>query len=180
VIVVGESKGAELALTLASRKPEITGVVAFVPSAVVFQGIPKVYWPPRSSWSVGGEPLPFVPYDLTGLADPSDVFAIYRNSLGQAAAVQAATIPVERIKGPVLLFSAGQDAMWPSFDMSETIMGALRRPSFAYPSEHVSYADAGHTMTEYYLMGGTPEGNQAARLDSTARMLAFLERFSAE
>ena len=62
IVVIGESKGAELALLLASRKPEISGLVAFVPGAVVFQGIPKDYWPPRSSWSYMGEPIPFVPY----------------------------------------------------------------------------------------------------------------------
>jgi uncharacterized protein len=178
IVVIGESKGAELALLLASRKSEISGVVAFVPSAVVFQGIPKDYWPPRSSWSYKGEPIPFVPYDLSNLPDPSNVLSIYRNSLKQKDAVARALIPVNKVQGPILLFSAKDDGMWPSVDMSDMIMRALRDQKFSYTHEHITYDDAGHTMTEYYMMGGTEEGNRKARIDSAERMLSFLNRLS--
>lgn len=134
IVVIGESKGAELALLLASRKSEISGVVAFVPSAVVFQGIPKDYWPPRSSWSYMGGPIPFVPYDLSNLPDPNNVLSIYRNSLKQQEAVRRALIPVNKIKGPILLFSARDDHMWPSVEMSDVIMRTLRDQEFGYTS----------------------------------------------
>ena len=180
IVVIGESKGAELALLLASRKPEISGVVVFVPSAVLFQGIPKDYWPPRSSWSHRGEPIPFVPYDVKGLADPNDVLSIYRNSLKQQDAVSRSLIPVDKIKGPVLLFSARDDRMWPSFEMSERIMRTLKEQAFSYAYKHIPYEDAGHTLTEYFMMGGTEEGNRKARIDSAQKMLSFLNRQSAE
>ena len=35
-------------------------------------------------------------------------------------------------------------------------------------------------MTEYYMMGGTEEGNQKARIDSTEKMLSFLNKLSTE
>jgi dienelactone hydrolase len=180
IVVIGESKGAELALLLAARKPEISGVVAFVPSAAVFQGIPKNYWPPRSSWSHGGEPLPFVPYDLKNLPDPKDILSIYRNSMKQQGAVRKALIPVSAIKGPILLFSAKDDRMWPSVEMSEMIMRTLRDQEFSYTYEHIPYDNAGHTMTEYYMMGGTEEGNRKARIDSNERMLLFLDKLAAQ
>ncbi len=180
IVVVGESKGAELALLLAARKPEISGVVALVPSAVVFQGMPKDYWPPRSSWSHRGEPIPFVPYDLKNLPDRNDILSIYRNSLKQQEAVKRALIPVSRIRGPILLFSAADDRMWPSVEMSDSIMNTLRDQQFSYAYEHVTYENAGHTMTEFYMMGGTEEGNRKARIDSTGRMLLFLNRLTAE
>ena len=180
IVVIGESKGAELALLLAARKPEISGVVAFVPGAVVFQGMPKDYWPPRSSWSHRGEPIPFVPYDLSNLPDPNNVLSIYRNSLKQQEAVRRALIPVSRIKGPILLFSARDDRMWPSVEMSEMIMRTLKDQEFSYPYEHIPYDNAGHTMTEHYMMGGTEEGNRKARIDSTEKMLLFLNKRSAE
>ena len=180
IVVIGESKGAELALLLCARKPEISGVVAFVPSAVVFQGMPKDFWPPRSSWSHRGEPIPFVPYDLSNLPDRNNILSIYRNSLKQQEAVRRALIPVSRIKGPVLLFSAADDRMWPSAEMSDMIMRTLRDQEFRYPFEHISYDHAGHTMTEYYMMGGTEEGNRKARIDSNERMLLFLNKRSAE
>jgi len=180
MVVIGESKGAELALLLCARKPEISGVVAFVPSAVVFQGMPKDFWPPRSSWSHRGEPIPFVPYDLSNLPDRNNILSIYRNSLKQQEAVRRALIPVSRINGPILLFSAADDRMWPSVAMSDMIMRTLRDQEFRYPCEHITYDHAGHTMTEYYMMGGTEEGNRKARIDSNERMLLFLNKRSAE
>ena len=180
IVIIGESKGAELALLLASRKSEISGVVAFVPSAVVFQGIPKDYSPPRSSWSHMGEPIPFVPYDLSNLPHPNNVLSIYRNSLKQQEAVRKASIQVNKIKGPILLFSAKDDRMWPSVEMSDVIMRTLKDQGFTYPCEHITYDSAGHTMTEYYMMGGTAEGNRKARIDSAERTLSFLNNLSNE
>jgi uncharacterized protein len=180
IVVIGESKGAELALLLASRKPEISGVVAFVPSAVVFQGMPKDYRPPRSSWSYMGEQIPFVPYDLGNLPDPNNVLSIYRNSLKQREAVRRALIPVTRINGPILLFSAADDRMWPSVEMSDGIMRTLKDQGFNYTCEHITYDNAGHTMTEHYMMGGTEEGNRKARIDSAERVLSFLNKLSAD
>jgi dienelactone hydrolase len=180
IVVIGESKGAELALLLASRKPDISGVIALVPSAFVFQGIPKDYWPPRSSWSYQGASIPFVPYDTNNLADPNNPLSIYTNSLKQAEAVKNATIPVNQIKGPVLLFSAVDDQMWPSVEMSNTIMRELKDDNFAFPYESISYQDAGHTLTEYYMMGGTADGNQKARIDSTEKILSFLNKLAGE
>jgi dienelactone hydrolase len=180
IIVIGESKGAELALLLASRKPEISGVVAFVPSAVVFQGMPKVFWPPRSSWSYAGKQIPFVPYNLNNLPDKNNVLNIYRNSLKQQEAVKKALIPVNKIKGPVLLFSAADDGMWPSVEMSDMIMRTLKDQKFGYTYEHITYDNAGHTLMEYYMMGGTEEGNRKARIDSTEKTLSFLNKLSTE
>ncbi len=180
IVVLGESKGAELALLLASRKPEISGVVAFVPSAVVFQGMPKVFWPPRSSWSSMGKPIPFVPFNLSNLPDKNNVLSIHRNSLKQQEAVKKALIPVNKIKGPVLLFSSTDDAVWPSVEMSDMIMRVLRDQKFSYAYEHITYDNAGHTMTESYMMGGTEEGNKKARIDSTEKMLSFLNKLSTE
>ena len=180
IVVLGESKGAELALLLASRKPEISGVVAFVPSAVVFQGMPKVFWPPRSSWSSMGKPIPFVPFNLSNLPDKNNVLSIHRNSLKQQEAVKKALIPVNKIKGPVLLFSSKDDAVWPSDAMGDMIVRVLRDQKFSYAYEHITYDNAGHTMTESYMMGGTEEGNRKARIDSTEKMLSFLNKLSTE
>jgi dienelactone hydrolase len=127
-----------------------------------------------------GEPIPFVPYDLSNLPDPNNVLSIYRNSLKQQEAVRKALIPVNKIKGPILLFSARDDHMWPSVEMSDMIMRTLRDQEFSYTCEHIAYDTAGHTMTEHYMMGGTEEGNRKARIDSTERMLSFLNKLSTE
>ena len=178
LVVVGSSKGGELALLLASRNTQIRGVVAFVPGSVVFQGIPKVFWPPQSSWSYKGKPLSFVPYDFNQEAEQRNPFEIYRRSLKQQDAVKQAEIPVERINGPILLFSGESDAMWPSTEMCAIIIQRLKEKGFRHKYEHIKYENAGHTLTEYFMMGGTEEGNKKARIDSTRRMLEFLTEIS--
>src|SRR6185503_15233648 len=106
--VVGASKGAELALVLATTFPDLVGpVVAYTPSSVVWAGIDFAApgAPPRSSWSRAGRPLAFaalppgVPpvHTERGLS----LAPIYDGGLDGVAADDAAVIPIERATGPV-------------------------------------------------------------------------------
>jgi dienelactone hydrolase len=110
--------------------------------------------------------------------DPLAIRKFYEKALQQRAAVEQAAIAVEAIKGPILLASGHDDQMWPSETMADAICARLKVKGFAHRYEHLKYADAGHTLTEYYMMGGTREGNQRARLDLATRMLAFLNELS--
>ena len=179
LIVWGGSKGGELALLLASRYPEINGVIAAVPSSVVFQGIggQRV-----SSWSYKGESIPFVPYadyDFSKIVNNEYVEA-YRLSLDQKQLVEKATIPVERINGPVLILTGKADTMWPSSQMGAMIEKRLREKQFKHWYRHISYEDAGHTLNDGYLMGGTAEGNRKAREDAKKQIDDFLEKMSTD
>ncbi|HTB79372.1 MAG TPA: acyl-CoA thioester hydrolase/BAAT C-terminal domain-containing protein [Opitutaceae bacterium] len=181
IVVVGGSKGAELALLLATRHPDIAGVIAIAPSSVVWQGLPKKFWPAppaRSSWSLLQNPVPFVPYDRSRWFNPFDklaVYKLYQRSLTQKEAVEKATIEVEKIHGPVLLLSGNEDALWPSAEMGDAICDRLKEKGFSYKYEHVKYKGAGHTLSEYSMLGGTPEGNKQARIESRNKMLEFLQ-----
>lgn len=176
IVVVGSSKGAELALLLASRHSQITGVIATSPSSVVFQGIPQVFWPPRSSWSYEGKGIPFVPYDASQGVDPTHLLPLYRLSLAQTEAVAKATIEVEKINGPILLLTGSDDAMWPASEMAEAITERLKANAFPHSYRHINYQDAGHTLNEFFMLGGTKEGNQKARLDSERQIADFLSK----
>jgi dienelactone hydrolase len=180
VVVIGGSKGAELALVLAASNPTIKGVIAISPSSVVWQGLPKQFWPPHplSSWTLRGTPMPFVPYDYSqgfDSSDPRAIYKLYERSLASKDAPAGATIPVENIRGPILLLSGDDDALWPSNQMAERICARLKAQGFKYKYSHVNYPQAGHTLNEFFPYGGTPEGNQKARIDSRLRILAFLD-----
>lgn len=184
--VFGISKGGEAALLLASHDPRLCAVVAGVPSSVVWAGI-DIAHPATpvtvSSWTLAGKGLAFVPYaegPFRGVRD------LYDRSLAKAA--PEAAIPVEKIKGPILLISGKSDQLWPSNPMSEAVMARLDAKHFAFARQHLAYENAGHAavgpplaadspnMARLASLGGTVEGNQAARIDGWPKILAFLDQ----
>jgi len=70
--ILGVSRGGELALLLASHAPLIRAVVAFVPSSVVFQSAASMEagQKRRSSWTLHGRSLPFVPLQAGNATEP--------------------------------------------------------------------------------------------------------------
>lgn len=187
--ILGVSKGAELALLVASRDPAIEAVVAGVPTHLVWQGIDMTGGPTGASWTEGGEPLAYTPYDLSG--GFRGILQLYADSLDDAP--EGAFIPVERINGPVLLVSGGRDGLWPSADMAGLITARLEANGFAHPVESLVYAEAGHAAfgppittvspqmeQQIGFLGGTVEGTVAARADGWPRVVAFLRAALAE
>ncbi len=176
IVVIGGSKGGELVLLLASKYKQIDGVVAKVPSSVVFQGIGG----PSSSWSYKGEPVPFVPYapyDYSKIVNHQYV-EMYKLSIEQTEAVEKAAIKVENINGPILLISGKEDRMWPSAQMGDMVIKRLEEKKFPHWYRHFAYENADHSMNENHLMGGTKDGNKKARVDSEQRIINFLNRLS--
>jgi dienelactone hydrolase len=190
--VWGGSKGAELALLIASSNPQVKAVVAYVPSHVVWQGL-DFRGGQKSSWSRDGDPMPYVRFTddesrirkYTG-GRTRYITHLYRASLDDSSAVAAARIPVERINGPVLLVSAGNDLLWPSAYMAQQIVDRLEREAHPHPVTHLSYPGAGHAIgrpfrpttglstTPNFALGGTPAEYAAAERDSWPRVLRFL------
>jgi hypothetical protein len=191
VALLGESKGAELALLAATLLPTVRRVAAYAPSHVVWECITRWHDPARSSWSWLGKPVPFVPYLVTPEFEEEDasgrpvrLVLLYGASLSQEEKVRRAAIPLERIGGPVLLVSGRDDQMWPSTRMADAAMARLRAGGHPHASRHLSYAHAGHfsgppafgdhARSPAFAYGGTPAGDAAARADSWPRVLAFL------
>lgn len=175
IVVMGGSKGGELALLWASINPEIKGVIGIVPSSVAFQGIGMAF---TSSWSFDGEPVPFVPYvpfDYNSIVNYEYV-EVYNDSLDQDMDMEDATIKAENINGPILLLSGIEDTMWPATRMSNDVIKRLDEKGFKYDYEHIAYEDAGHSLSESWLMGGTEEGNKKAREDSEIKIMEFIDK----
>lgn len=136
IAVIGGSKGGELALTLASYYPQIKAVVAIVASHAVFAGITDAMT--TSSFTYQGKELPFVPvpWSTTWAFLSGNMRRVTEIMLEDQAAVQQASIQVEKINGPIYLLSAADDEMWPSAEMSEQILQRLGKHNFKYPAEH--------------------------------------------
>lgn len=202
--LLGISRGAELALLIGSTWPgRVRAVAASVPSAVAWPG--EGPDPGAPAWTLGGAPVPFLPIAMTADQEsrlgqamqertPFAFREVYAGSLAAApdAAVEAATIPVERIRGPVLLLGGGADAVWPSDAFVDRIAARLSSARFPFPVTALTYSGAGHLLQDGYQpttlthtvvpgsplvldLGGTPEGTAAANADSWPRLLRFLE-----
>lgn len=121
--VLGVSRGSEAALLSGVHFPElVNAVVALLPGNVVLCS-----WPPGGpAWTLNGRPLPYVSRFGPRSDDPD------------------AIIPVERIRGPVLLISAGADRVWPSTAMAVAMVSRLKERGHPYPDQHFDFPFAGH------------------------------------
>jgi dienelactone hydrolase len=197
--VVGASKGGEFALVLASTYPWIRAAVAYVPSDLVWQGF--AYGVSESamgsSWTRGGEDLPFVPETgqraeiLRGRqpgAAPIELARVARANIAAATAqiLAAAAIPVERSRAALLMIGGGDDRTGDS-GASVTRLGArLRRAGYPRRFETLVYPAAGHGIvgtgwrpttdhnTGVFNDGGGPEADARAQADSWPKVLRFL------
>jgi len=146
-VLMGVSRGGELALLLASVYPQVRAVVAIGPSCVVFPGPPTglldALHGQHSAWSLEGHEVPFVPvpYSFTTLRGmiSGKRTGMFQKALANARAVERATIPAEKAHGPILLISFARDQIWPSTFMCELVLRRLTTHGFAFPCEHQSY-----------------------------------------
>lgn len=170
VLVMAYSRGTEAALLLGAYFPRlVNGVIAGAPSSKVNPTL--------------AAPMTLPPWTLRGRSLP----AVSPSEFGQAGPAEnpAAVIPVERIRGAVLLSCGGLDVVWRSCDYADEITWRLTAHHFTYPVTALRYPDAGHfagTLTAYFSLtddaltqsGGTLTGTQAALADGHTKLLTFL------
>ena len=159
--VLGNSKGGEYALLLASTDPRIKAVVANVPSPFAWYGLGQHSSPTGCSWSRSGKPLPCVAENSEAGRRIGEQFAAHARIALRAAyeaaalntpAVTAAFFPLERIAGPVLCLAAGDDQMWPSDTFCDQTMIYLRTHHHPFDDVSTTYPGAGHLFI--YARGG--------------------------
>lgn len=152
VVIYGLSKGAELALVLASHDSDYKAVIALAPSHVVWQGNPKDFsdlMSSPSSWSWKGQPLPFVPYVSNEEKESMGFTNRHAASLTNKVAVERALISVENIDAPILLLSGGMDAMWPASKMGTEICSAANSSHADIPCTLLIYEEGDHLLSNY-------------------------------
>lgn len=163
VALSGQSRGGELVLLLASLFPQlVAAVVGYVPGAVVHSA--QNACDPQSgrdgpAWLYRGEALPHLwqnnrhatwqPWDEG--PEPRRHADALLTALRDTAAVERARIPVERIRGPVLLLSGGDDGSWPSSLYGRMVSQRLAQHAHPYPVEHLDFPRAGHAIQLPYV-----------------------------
>jgi pimeloyl-ACP methyl ester carboxylesterase len=164
---MGTSRGGEAALVIGSYFPTlVNGVIALVPGSYVNSALPNTG---RSAWTLHGLDLPYA-----------------RAPGAPAVAVDPkAVIPVERIRGPVLLTCGGLDVVWPSCSNVDDITRRLTEHRFGYPVTALRYPNAGHAVSSFppYTSitndvvkehGGTIAGTESSNVEFHRKLLELL------
>lgn len=189
--VMGSSKGAELALLLASYRPDLVGsVVAVAPSCVSWYGLDQTDPTSmrRPSWTWRGQPVPFLPYRQHVAPSWSDaglrLDMCYEFTAYADTEIDTARIPVEQATGPILLISGDDDHMWPSAAMADQLVDRLAANDRGAQVTSVVYAGAGHAflhreflpddVAAYWDFGGSTEADAVARSAACPHIASFL------
>ena len=164
VAVMGLSRGAELALQVASMDDRVGAVVAAAPSYARHAGIGRGYSDfTQPAWLSDGQAPPYLRGRMTpsGAASliasgltrkPFRQTAFFRSALRSNAMTRAAAIEVERIRGPVLTIAGSDDGLWPSARFAGRIAERLAGHAHPFADEHLLYEGAGHFVSFPYAL----------------------------
>ncbi len=201
MIVMGASRNAELSLVIASILPELVGgVVAYAPSLVSWSNtvLPYNSNDLKPSWKYQGVDVPYVPMDKILGNDSNKIESLeyWKSGLAKTDYVTQATIKVEKINGPILLFSGLDDMVWPSSLMADIIEQRIKESNFKNSFQNIKYEKAGHLISsnpemnsdfrtgkiningkDYeFEFGGTNDGDQKAKQDAKIRLMEFIKK----
>lgn len=190
IVLMGESRGGELVLLLGTLRPDLAGVIAYSPSNFVWAGLDPTF--SRPAWTLHGKPVPCL---IVRKFSFEHAVASFKQAIAAATPAEraAATIPVEKIRAPVLLISSRSDNLWPASEMSNAVETRLKSHGFRYAMQNVQYRDASHLLMGYgpgivrlgmpfmggFYFGGSPEGTRIARDAGWAKAKDFLARVQA-
>ena len=163
--VSGASRGSEAALLLGAYYPSLVhGVIASTPSDVALCSSPGCSGP---AWTLHGKPLPY-----TSQVDnpaPTDN--------------PAAVIPVQKIRGPVLLDCGTDDQVWTSCTYAQAIQRHLTAAGDRYAHVLYRYLGAGHSVNALIpyepgyanpnALGDTPQASTNADARLWPEVLSF-------
>ena len=189
ISVLGASKGAEYALNLASKYPEIDNLILIAPSSYNFAGLDfKDY---GSSWTYKGKELPYIDIKKSSfnsflkniivpaiIKSPISYKETYNSAIEEDSTSQEKLIPIKNVKANILMIVGEDDLMWDSLAMANKIKEQNPKAMI------YSYKGAGHIFAGNGILnlgkiriatGGIIEGNEKARSESRKTIDAFLK-----
>ena len=109
--LIGEGRGAELAVLLAQRRPRIAGLVLYSPSSVVWGAEVE-----RGgvAWRISGRAIP-----AADVGRPATDVSYDRRVVALRAAPAAAALSLRATNAPALLIAGAEDNVWPAAEMAD-------------------------------------------------------------
>lgn len=218
--IAGASTTGTLALVAASYFPDITMTIAMTPSDFVWQGFMQgkkdgcKEWPieGESLFSYHGKPLPYMPFvyqhpqywqvieeETKRTGDMINSRRLFDDSEAAHPHTKEEMIPVENIKGRLLLMGAEDDALWDTAKYIRRMEERLDRMPHECKQEIVVYEHGTHfifpeSMIKIFLPVGSdlfvrfafkaakayPKECKATRLDVDRRMREAIDGWTKE
>lgn len=161
IFIYGASHSGTLALYTAAKNPKVKGVIAVNASSHIFQK-PEQALSNNSPVMEQGEAVPFAGFSfadkckkyfrlITGGESDYEQFYFRALEKNKKSGRTDAAVPAENINGPLLLISSKSDKYWPSFRMSQEIIGRLTQHSFKFPSKNIILETSGHQLVLPFL-----------------------------
>jgi dienelactone hydrolase len=183
ISIIGTSKGAEAALLVATLRSDVAAVAAFAPSSVVWSCICNEQ---KSSWSVNGQPIPFVPPGRDPTYAPPPEFPLepavhYRYRLRTAP--RGTGISGTRIAAKLMLIAGDDDRLWPSAEMARQLANDRRNHT---SDVLLILPGAGHLISKTYVPAGSTRigngrietgGSASANAHATSILWSALLKF---
>jgi uncharacterized protein len=150
IAVIGGSRGADLALLLASHYPEITCAIGLSSSHAVFPGHTQEF--NSSCWTFEGKELPFIPVNDAAIPFlmKRDLKGAFEAMLQDTIAEQKAVIAVEKINGSILLLSGTKDEIIPAVNMGNKMKTRLKSNNFKHSYKHLVYEGSHIEPTKHF------------------------------
>ena len=205
LLLLGVSRGAELALLLGSNFPQVKGVIAYAPSCFVLPNATEVEEDTLiASWTLRDNPIPFA--HIRRFEENTNVGINYRTYieplLEETNPAEDYVIKAEKINGPILLISGGQDLVWSASQMATIIEKRLKEYGFEHEFSNIIFEDGGHDLLMFkncypiissivfrkfklnirgqkyeFNLGGTVLGVIKSKVQSRTIALQFLDKF---
>lgn len=150
IALLGSSRGAELALNLASRYNDINTVVALVPSHVTFPALTVTA--NTSAWTFNDKEIAYIkiPFKAILSSIQGNTQRTWEIVLESEKSSKNSVIEAEKINGSILLLSAKDDELWPSKYMSDEIVNRLVENQYEYYYEHFSFEGRHHDTKKHF------------------------------
>lgn len=203
VVVIGGSRGGELALQLAATFPQVVGAIGETPSVYRWGAVST---DKKSAWTYEGKALPYVPSVSAGFppTEPGPggapayvLVGEFQTDMARAKPeeLEAARIRVEDAKGAILMLAGADDKLWPACDFTARAMTVLQASGHAarLGDEGVCFPGAGHAVGflgipttqsmwsvfddgTVLALGGSATANAHAARQGAEKIASFLAR----
>lgn len=172
VILIGTSRGGELALILGTHYQELFHkIIALVPSAFVNGGFPFINKP---AWKINNNIIGFcgglnedkdidelqdyltaiekkiIKYRENTERDPLIIKDLFLARLKKYSKIEENKIEIEKINCPILLISGEEDDIWPSKIYCHLLENRLKEKNNNIAFNHISFRNVGHGVLASY------------------------------